>query len=226
VEGPMILLPGQGRTVTLRAETKDPEDDVVSIRWELPEGRTAEGAELTYQATGENRFQITAIATDAEGNEGATTVEIAVPPAELADVEGLIIVQAEDFAAQGGGEVNVLDRIGDVGKMITMWHANLGHWLEWEFEVPAEGEYVMYARYASGGEDPRRSLTIDGESPQPAYEDIAFEPTGGYCTQQDNWALSKLGPPVHLAGGKRTVRMTNLGDGLAMDYLVITKARP
>ncbi len=226
VEGPMILLPGQGRTVTLRAETKDPEDDVVSIRWELPEGRTAEGAELTYQATGENRFQITAIATDAEGNEGATTVEIAVPPAELADVEGLIIVQAEDFAAQGGGEVNVLDRIGDVGKMITMWHAKVGHWLEWEFEVPAEGEYVMYARYASGGEDPRRSLTIDGASPGPTYENIAFEPTGGYCTQQDNWALKKLGPPVHLGAGKHRVRMTNLGDGLAMDYLVITKSRP
>jgi len=223
IQGDAILPPGRGRTVNLTAKAEDPEDDVVSIRWELPGGKTAKGRKLTYRATDSSRFEIRAIATDRQGNAGAATVEIRVPPVELADAEKAIFVQAEDFAAQGGGKVSIYKRIGCVGKMLTMWHMSIGHWLEWKFRVATEGDYVIYARYASGGQNPRRSLTLDGRVPHAAYKAIALKPTGGYCTSRDNWALQKLGPPVRLKPGEHRLRMANLGDGLALDYLAVAK---
>ena len=109
--------------------------------------------------------------------------------------------------------------------MITKWHADIGHWLQWQFEVPEEGDYTLWARYATDCALSRRSLTLDGASPGAAYDDIGFQATGGYCTAADNWRLLKLGPPVHLASGRHTVRMTNLADGLALDYLAVVKAQ-
>jgi len=139
-------------------------------------------------------------------------------------LKGAVVMQAEAFTAQGGGEVGVFRRAGSVGTMITRWHADVGHWLEWTFAVPRGGDYRLLVRYASGGMAPRRSVTIDGTSPGREYESIAFEPTGGYCINADNWASRVLGPPVRLQAGTHRLRITNLGDGLALDYIAIQKA--
>ena len=69
------------------------------------------------------------------------------------------------------------------------------------------------------------SLAPDGRVPAPAYKAIAFKPTGGYCIGKDNWAIKKLGPPVELKAGEHRLRMTNLGDGLALDYLVVARVK-
>ena len=225
IQGDAMLLPGQGRTIKLRAQVEDPENDAATVRWELPGGKTTQGNELAYTAKEQSEFDIRAVATDRAGNTGSTTIRVKLPPAELSDLRNVLIVQAEALCAQGGGKVRVYDRIGNVGKMITYWHEHLGHWLEWKFRAPTHGTYVLYARYASGAAAPARSLTIDGRSPGAAFERIAFKPTGGYCTERDNWALKKLGPPVRLDAGEHHLRMTNLGDGLAMDYLAIAVTR-
>jgi len=143
-------------------------------------------------------------------------------PAEL---KSAVIVQAEAFAAQGGGEVGVFRRVGCVGAMITKWDADIGHWLEWTFTVPRDDSYSILVRYASGGTAPRRAATIDRASPGPEYKAIAFKPTGGYCTGADNWASRILGPAVRLKAGTHRLRLTNLGDGLALDYIAIQKAK-
>ena len=223
IQGDAMLLPGQGRTIKLRAQVEDPENDAATVRWELPGGKTTQGNELAYTAKEQSEFDIRAVATDRAGNTGSATIRIKLPPAELSDLRNVLIVQAEALCAQGGGKVRVYDRIGSVGKMITYWHEHLGHWLEWKFRAPTPGRYVLYARYASGGAAPMRSLTIDGRSPGAAFDRIAFKPTGGYSSAADNWALKKLGPPVRLEEGKHRLRMTNLGDGLAMDYLAIAR---
>jgi len=225
IEGRTALLPGEGRTVRLVAKTEDPENDVATIRWELPGGRTARGAELRYASAEVDRFELRAVAVDAKGNEGSTTVRVSLPPSALADAAEVTAIQAEDFVAQGGGKVAIHDRIADVGTTVTKWHVNLGHWLEWEFETVEAGLYRVWARYASGGEKPLRRLTIDGELRAPEHEAIAFESTGGYCSSADNWALKKLGPPLRLAPGKHRLRLTNSGDGLALDFLAIAKAK-
>ena len=225
IKGDAMLLPGQGRTIRLRAEIDDPEGDLASIRWQLPNGKTAEGAELEYKAPEQDAFEIHVTATDRQGNVGRARVPVKLPPPELTDMRDVILVQAEAFTAQGKGEVAVHKRIGSMGRMITMWHANLGHWIEWCFEVAADGEYVILARYASDGEAPKRALTLDGKIPHSSYREIPFKPTGGYCTSGDNWAFKKLGHPVRLSTGQHRIRMTNLGDGLAMDYLAIARAK-
>ncbi len=225
IEGRTVIPPGEGRMVQLTALTADPDDDVARVRWLLPDGRELEGETVQFEAPAEaTTFEVTAIAEDAAGNTGRAVAEVRVPEPALANAEGLIMIQAEDFSGQGGGEVLVTERVASVGRMITQWHADLGHWLEWTFEVPAEGDYAIHARYATQSENTRRSLTIDGASPGDPFAELRFPSTGGFSTAADDWESLRLGGPVHLSAGMHTIRMTNLGDGLALDYLMLAPA--
>jgi len=226
IEGRTTLPPGEGRTVQLSAITQDPEDDVARVRWLLPDGRELEGEQVEFEPPDDvTLLQVRAIVEDAEGNTGEAVIQVRLPEPALADAEGVITVQAEDYSGQGGGEVRIVDRTGNVGRMITMWHADLGHWLEWQFGVPEAADYLIYARYATASEEAVRSLTIDGESPGEAWADLRFQSTGGFCTSGDDWAMKRLGPPVRLTAGPHCIRMTNLGEGLALDYLALVPVR-
>jgi len=226
IEGRTTLAPGEGRAVSLSAITADPEDDVARVRWLLPDGRELEGRQVRFEAPDDlTVVRVRAIAEDAEGNAGEQAVEVRLPEPALADAEGVITVQAEDFSAQGEGEVTIVDRVGDIGRMVTKWHADLGHWLEWTVEVREEGDYVIYARYATDCEEAVRDLAIDGQLPGEGYGRLCFPCTGGFCTREDNWAVKRLGDPVHLSAGAHTLRMTNLGEGLALDYLALVPVR-
>jgi len=228
VTGKTSLQPGQGRSVTLRADTRDPQGDVVSVTWQLPDGTTAKGAQIGYTPPpGTDRFSLRAVAVDAQGHTGAATAHVSVPPVELAELKNPLMIQAEDFVAEGAGKCRICDPLNVVGRSISYWQESLGHWLEWDVEVPAEGDYVLFARYCTGSTGTRRSLTLDGISPDPAYADIAFANTGGFSGQVDNWAFKKLGPPLRLTPGrKHRVRMTNLCDGLGVDYFLVVPAPP
>jgi len=225
IEGAKPLLPGQDPRLTLRALVDDPEDDVRLVRWELPGGKTVDGPALALAAPKAERFTVRATAVDSEGNVGRAEVEIKVHVPQLLGRRDATVVQAEDFTGQGVGKVRVYTRVGCVGKMITYWHTDLGHWLEWKVVAPKPGDYAIYARYATDCDSTRRSLAIDGKCPGPRYESIQFAPTGGYCAASDNWATRKLGPAVKLTAGEHTIRMTNLGDGLALDYLAVAGER-
>ncbi|MGC9316998.1 MAG: hypothetical protein ACP5KN_03050 [Armatimonadota bacterium] len=225
IEGGTTLAPGEGRMVRLSASTEDYEGDVVGVRWILPDGREMRGERIEFEPpAGVDRMEVRAIVEDAQGNTGEAVTEVRLPHPALADAEGVITIQAEDFTGQGGGEVLVTERVASVGRIITQWHANVGHWLQWQFEVPEEGEYVIWARYATDCEEAVRTLTIDGESPAEGYDDVRFARTGGYSTQEDDWETMRLGPPVHLTEGLHSLRMTNLGEGLALDYISLVPA--
>ncbi len=226
IEGGTTLLPGQGRTVKLSAVARDFEDDIASITWELPDGRKIEGEQISFDPPADvTRLQVRAIVLDASGNTGQSTAEVRLPPVAIADAQGVVTIQAEDFTGQGKGEVLVTDRIGNVGKMITRWHADIGHWLEWQFSVPEDGEYLMFARYATDCAESTRRLTIDGAVPGEGYGEVCFKCTGGYCTAADNWEIKQLGRPVTLKAGLHSLRMENLGEGLALDALSIAPRR-
>ena len=222
IDGKTAFAPGEGRTVRLSALVDDLDDDVQSVRWLLPDGREVEGEQVEFEAPeGASLATVRAVASDAAGNTGEAAVQVQLPEPELAGTEGAVTVQAEDFSGQGEGEVEVVDRVGDVGRMITKWHADLGHWLEWTVQVPEEGDYEVWARYATDSANTVRSLSVDGEEPGEGYGELCFPSTGGFCTSADNWALQRLGEPIHLAAGAHTLRMTNLGEGLALDYLTL-----
>ncbi len=83
-----------------------------------------------------------------------------------------------------------------------------GQWIEWEFEVPADGFYTISIkgrqRYQRGGIS-TRVLTIDGELPFAEAADIGF-------SYANNWEHKLLGGEegayqFHLAKGSHTLRL-------------------
>ena len=142
--------------------------------------------------------------------------------------DGLVVIQAEDFADQGVGTVQVRDdRQAVWGRMITYWHRDVGHWLEWAFDIPREGRYALRFRYATSSPETRRELRIDGEVPVPHAAVIRFEATGGFGNSAGDWHYLSLADesgeetPLRLAKGRHTLRMTNLKDGLGLDFIAI-----
>jgi len=143
-----------------------------------------------------------------------------------------ILLQAEDFTGNGGGEVAVADnKVGDFGKSFLKWDGR-DHWVEWQFTVDQPGWYQVVFKYCREGGPAIRSFTIDGQAPNEACATIKVDGTGGWSNGADNWRLHQVTWPqiekpalVHLTPGEHTIRMTNLsGDnGVNMDYIVLAK---
>ena len=161
----------------------------------------------------------------------APRVEFTPPEwmAGLAEGDG-IIVQAEGFADQGGGEVVVKnDRQATLGDMITFWHADVGHWLTWKFDVAEAGRYRIVLRYASSSPKPVRRFELDGAVPDPALEAMVFEPSGGFGNMAGDWRFRPLvdadGKDLvfDLSAGEHEIKMTNLGDGLGLDFIILVR---
>lgn len=144
----------------------------------------------------------------------------------------LVVVQAEDFTAQGGGEVLVAKDRASWGDMITYWHHHRGHWLEWRADIPREGTYRVVFRYATSSRNTVRDFMVDGEHPAPEARSIAFPPTGGFGHDPDEWADLELKRAdgtdllLHLKEGPHTLRMSNLRDGLGLDFIALIRVDP
>jgi hypothetical protein len=236
IEGPQTLLPGV-LSVEYRAQAMDLDHDVVSYAWDFGGGstgsspvggQTAQGQSVkhTFSAIGRQTVKLTV--TDKAGNKGTAQISVSLPPAELATAkpDQLITLEAEDFADQGLDQVQFFNRTGNSGRMISYWDATKGHWLEWKLPVKTAGEYVIYLRYCSGAPDPpHRSLTIDGVSPGAAFDDMTLPLTGGFCTETDNWAFYPCGAgqAVQLEPGDHRLRLTNLGGGVGLDYVLLVR---
>ena len=199
------------------------------FRWEFGDGGKATGAkaEHTYAAPG--RYKVV-LAIDAGGQTSTAETVAVVPPTALLSVakERLVLAEAEQFSGQGGGQVKIpRDRKGSSGAMITGWEADLGHWLEWKVAVPTAGRYRVIFKYCSGSENPRRALLVDGQSPADACKEIRFARTGGYSIGTDDWNYLTLGGDspllLDLSAGAHTLRLSNLGDGLGLDWIALVR---
>jgi hypothetical protein len=204
----------------------DLDDDVAGYAWDFGDGQAVQGerVEHTFRAVGRVTVKLTV--TDRAGHRAEAHVSVSLPPPALGALrpDQIIRLEAEDFADQGLDEVRFFDRIGNSGRMLTYWDATKGHWLEWELPVKTAGDYVIYLRYCSGAaSDPHRSLTIDGQSPGAAFDDMTLPLTGGFCTVTDNWAYYACGngTPVRLEAGEHRLRLTNLGGGVGLDAVVV-----
>lgn len=142
-----------------------------------------------------------------------------------------VVAQAENFIAQGDGECRVMaDRFGAWGKVVTYWHASPGHWLEWEVDLPADGEYVLRFHYATQTTNTLRDILVDGALPHPRAEKYHFPATGGFGTRSTEWRLLSFADDANeeitlrLKQGRHTIRMVNRADGLAFDFLALVPA--
>ena len=224
IEGETRLKPKQ--RLRLRAVVTDPNNDIASIVWTLPEGKTVRGATLDLPVTRFDTFPVKVDVRDREGNTAEANALVDPPQPDLRKRPGVILIEAEDFAREKNGKVYVTDRHANSGKMITKWHRGKGHFVEWKFRVGVPGLYDIYARYGSA-ETPRRRLRIDRRIPDKAYACVALPTTGGYGYAPNHWRVARLGPPVKLSKGEHTLRLNNQWaeqrDGMALDYLLLVK---
>lgn len=227
IDGPQSLAPGQSRA-KYAARVSDADGDVETIRWELPGGATAEGPDVEVEFAHAGAQILSVRVTDRAGNTADARIIVSAPPQELAGVteDRVVTVQAEDFAGQGEGAVQLFQRIGCQGRMLSYWDESKGHWLEWDVPIAIAGDYRVYLRYCSGSAtEPRRALLMDGASPGEAFEQMALPVTGGFCTQTDNWAYHAAGggQAIALTAGTHRLRLTNLGGGVGLDSIVLVR---
>ncbi|MFW6156168.1 MAG: hypothetical protein ACOC7J_02520, partial [Armatimonadota bacterium] len=134
--------------------------------------------------------------------------------------------QAEEIAAEGGGEVMIRDdKIGADGESFSHWDDE-GHWIEWTLDVPEDGRYALVVRYCAM-ESPQRRVSVDGER----VEELSFPSTGGFSSGASDWVHEVVrgedGEPLvlDLSAGEHTVRMENVdGNGMNVDYLLLVEA--
>lgn len=128
------------------------------------------------------------------------------------------IVEAEDFVKEEGGKAQKsLGRVRAINAMINYWD-NKGHAIEWEVDIPEDGDYKLVIRYCHNRNwDVLREIQIDGAVPSEAFNIVRFKSTGGWAKDSNDWINYTItdasGQPamVTLTKGKHTVRMTNLG---------------
>ena len=138
------------------------------------------------------------------------------------------VVQAEDFSAQGGGEVRISNnKTAAVGDSIFKWD-NEGHWLEWKVSVPKDAYYQVLL-CGCADKDRTREVAVNGE-PVVELGAFSFPATGGFSNGNDDWRLVAIPDPAdksrpmtfRLRHGENTIRMTNVGGGgLNVDYIVV-----
>lgn len=131
-----------------------------------------------------------------------------------------IVIEGESLVKEEGGKIEVTENRPALsgGKGTKNWN-NPNHWVEWEFEVPADGEFKVVLRYCHGRQwTVYRDFKIDGQFPSAEFEKIPWLSTGGFGNKDINdWknmvVVDKENNPVmlKLTKGKHVIRMTNLG---------------
>ena len=224
LEGKVLLRAPRDRALSGTLRLTAGEGGVVEPATAQVQARAGEVAEAAFRFTLQARPAVPKVALQAVfqggGVEFKSAVELRVDDEPL---KGALIFQAEEFAGQGGGQVQIReDKIGAVGKSFSHWD-DKGHWLSWRLQVPKEGEYQIVLRYCVGKEA-RREVQVDADAP---FTQV-LPSTGGYSATTNDWAHQPLtgadGKPrvFRLTAGEHTLKMTNVdGTGVNMDYIAL-----
>ncbi len=224
---------GAGNSVQFSAEAKTLQGKVEEYSWDFGDGTTGKGQTVSHAFPNGGAYRVKLIARNSAGQTATHTIGVNVPPPFLQklDITRDVMIQAEDFSAQGLDEVSIVEgRAGAVGKAITKWEATPGHWVEWKFDAPADANYEIALKYATGSPQAKRSLKIDGKTPVGAEAGVLLPETGGFSSGIDNWKMWQvLGADqkplrVMLKKGAHTLRLANEGGGLALDFILVNKA--
>jgi hypothetical protein len=140
------------------------------------------------------------------------------------------VVEAQKFSAEGGGKVGTSDKKRAIASAacVNMWNDH-GQWLEWTFDVPAEGYYNLTLCYCSELDQAEREIRVNDEVQEP-FAPMIFPSTGGWANGSDDWRLLTATNPTNdkplllkFRQGKNVLRLTNLnGRGVNVDYLAVT----
>lgn len=156
-----------------------------------------------------------------------------VAPASLATAvadaaAGAMLIEAEDFArgSAAGYQVSPGSHTDTHGDSCVFSFLGDGSWLEWDIEVPADGNYDLYARIATAEPYAYRQMRM-GTGRGVRRGLIAFPGTGGWGHSADSWGLRQITgvdgvESLELEQGTRTLRLTGvLANHLNIDYLLL-----
>ncbi|MFD2706714.1 pectate lyase [Salibacterium lacus] len=125
----------------------------------------------------------------------------------------------EAEAAEGEGIVTDTEHKGYTGDGFVDFDPNEpGGYVEWNIDVPSEGDYRLGFRYAHGGSENRHAaVQVDGEE---RVGKLDFEPTG----QFDDYNYAEAA--VSLTEGSHTIRLTAAAaqGGANIDHLLVRPA--
>lgn len=141
---------------------------------------------------------------------------------------GAMLIEAEDFArgSAAGYQVSPGSHTGTHGDSCVFSFLGDGSWLEWDIEVPADGNYDLYARIATAEPYAYRQMRM-GTGRGVRRGLIALPGTGGWGHSADSWGLRQITgvngvEPLQLEQGMRTLRLTGvLANHLNIDYLLL-----
>lgn len=160
-------------------------------------------------------------------------LELAYEPPRISGLPpGGMVIEAEDYTAEGNGRAQVSDRHFETsGGKCVYNNAGDGHWLEWTLSVPEAGRYALYCRAACQEAQSLRTLHLD-RRPLPGAGLVRFPGTGGWGYSATQWAVLQLAgagpqnPPLELTAGQHRLRMTGAsGEHLNLDCFVLVRQR-
>ena len=227
-----VEAPGEDGTFTFDPPASTPlAGSINAWQWTFGDGAAAKGKSVTHAFARAGSYTVgLQIGSDREEWAGAEQM-VVVRPAWMRRVreQGGVWVEAETFTGEGGGTSRRLaGRVGASGEVVSFWEQEAGHWLEWKVTAPAAGRYAVVLKYATGSPTAVRDCRIDGRHPGEPWQRQVFPGTGGFSLNEDNWSWRALqdaeGRPlrVELAAGPHTLRMANLGGGMALDVVLLT----
>ena len=158
-------------------------------------------------------------------------------PADPPDLEaeGVILIEAEQFTRQGGGgpvEVSDGEHADQHGGASIYSFGDGEPWLEWEFEVPEEGHYALYARTATQEPFSLKALKVDRRLPFPEAELLRFPGTGGWAREDPKQWVHTIPagadgrPPLELSAGRHKLRLETRGEQhLNVDFLALVPTK-
>ncbi|MHB8995548.1 MAG: carbohydrate-binding domain-containing protein [Armatimonadota bacterium] len=130
----------------------------------------------------------------------------------------LVRVEAEDWSAQGGGDVKILaNPDASAGKTVSYWEEH-GVWLEVTLEISRPGDYLLSVGYALAWPESKRKVFVDGQE----VGEIVLPSTTGWSI----FGTATTGlRPLALQPGKHTLRFLNANSvGLSLDWVALHTA--
>lgn len=211
---------GEARTVRLCAEMLGGIPPNTEFEWTVPysekkrRGRTSEYTPIDCRVGG-------TITLCRVGHEkDVVAIAVTVPTKEMSELKTFFLLETEDRVAEGGGKVmEHTDWLQSGRAAISHWNT-AGHWMEWEFDVPADGAYEFHLKFARARDGvASRTFLIDGKCPAPEFAKLTFR---NVWTWGCPWHYQKLGSRITLTKGKHRLRMDNHdGTSLNTDCFVI-----
>ncbi|MET0263473.1 MAG: heparinase II/III family protein [Rariglobus sp.] len=188
-------------------------DELPAGRVLLMRGRATEG---DYQRWHEEQ---TAVREQPGLPVRTTSVDLPVAPKE-----SRVLVEAEAFATQVSGRVDVVDKPGNRGRSLRGFgNDSPFHAIAWKVSVPVAGTYRLRLRYCTPLDGTRVSLLVDGAAPGRNALEVVLPRTGGWSVDRDDWSEIVLAGAdgtvvrVPLTAGEHEIRLLRPSGAINLD---------